>query len=141
GLPGKPPPSLALRAGRSSYWVSRYRGIERVNRIAGRIVKVSRPPGRRNRNSPCILILLSGRHGIITGGSNVPAPRDGIMRPSLCTKLGVGLLTAALVASAAPAWAQGGGGSSGGGSSGGSRGGSSGGSGSGGLGGTSAQGN
>jgi BON domain len=61
------------------------------------------------------------------------------MRPSIYKKLGVGLVTAALVASAAPAWAQGGGGG-GSGSGGGSRGGS-GGSGSGGLGGSSVQGN
>src|SRR5438034_7221245 len=61
------------------------------------------------------------------------------MRTSLCTKLGVGLITAALVASAAPVWAQGGGGG-GGGSGGGSRSGS-GGSGSGGLGGSSVTGN
>jgi hypothetical protein len=60
------------------------------------------------------------------------------MRTSLCRKLGVGLATAALIASASPVWAQG---SSGGSSSGGSRSGSSSGSGSGGTGGTSVTGN
>src|SRR5207244_187214 len=54
----------------------------------------------------------------------------------LYTKLGVGLVTAALLASAAPAWAQGGGGGGGGGggSGGGGSGGSSGSGGSGGMG-------